>query len=89
MGIGVPPLGEQSSLGAKLTPHLHVVLRLRWEELYLISHYVQTFCLNDRASLISNNGETNWMQQLVILLLINCSSTCFGRKDTRNMLRNN
>ena len=26
-----------------------------------------------------NKGETNYMQQLVILLLINCSSTCFGR----------
>ena len=25
-----------------------------------------------------NEGETNWMQQLVSLLLINCSSTCFG-----------
>ena len=24
-----------------------------------------------------NEGETNWMQQLVSLLLINCS-TCFG-----------
>ena len=40
------------------------------------------------------------MQQLVILFVINCSSTCFGRlyahhqevrlrKDARNMLRNN
>ena len=25
----------------------------------------------------------------MILLLINCSSICFGRKDARNMLRNN
>ena len=25
-----------------------------------------------------NKGETNYMQQLVILLVINCSSTCFG-----------
>ena len=29
------------------------------------------------------------MQQLVILLVINCSSTCFGRLYARNMLRNN
>jgi hypothetical protein len=26
-----------------------------------------------------NKGETNYLQQLVILLVINCSSTCFGR----------
>jgi hypothetical protein len=26
-----------------------------------------------------HKGEINKMQQLVILLLINCSSTCFGR----------
>ena len=26
-----------------------------------------------------NKGETNYIQQLVILLLINCSSTCLGR----------
>jgi hypothetical protein len=26
-----------------------------------------------------NKNETNYMQQLVILLVINCSSTCFGR----------
>ena len=27
----------------------------------------------------ADKGETNYMQQLVILLVINCSSTCFGR----------
>ena len=36
-----------------------------------------------------NKCETNQMQQLVIFLLINCSSTCFGRKDARTLLRNN
>jgi hypothetical protein len=29
--------------------------------------------------LFVNKGETNYMQQLVILLLLSCSSTCFGR----------
>ena len=37
-----------------------------------------SLCSNDCASLLVNKGETNQMQQLVILLVINCSSTCFG-----------
>ena len=28
---------------------------------------------------LENKGETNKMQRFVILLVINCSSTCFGR----------
>ena len=31
------------------------------------------------SKIIVNKGETNWMKQLMILLVINSSSTCFGR----------
>ena len=37
-----------------------------------------------KHSLIVNKAEANQVQQLVILLVINCSSTCFGRLYAHN-----